>query len=525
MKFYYENSLASQNYTAKPNIAWCADITEVQLDENKKLFVFLCVDIHTNFCIAHSSSQKTFTSHAIIKCLSKAIDKRFSIKPKRKVILHTDRGTQFSSQAYRNFTLQYKEFMTPSMSRPNTPTDNGVAERYMRTFKEHKVNGKVFEQIVQESFLSGSKSYRRTVNIFIKSVNSRPNKKSLLKSPARHDTDVIVASTLMNEPLYSKAYSEQLRDDYRRHEIDHFKSQRHKVTSILEQLAAQKAELVDYTPFDLDDSKALQLIDQRLMQLYELIQTNPVLIQKYVENAVEPVGENVQELQEEFREEMEIINSKLDMLLPKAKKDRKTQPLRDPIDNGLYPIFLTNAGDVFQRKKDLKRAQLRITYTILFYCGLRINEIRHLTQEDLKRAISASQLSLIHHKTNQAHIHVLSKKAVQDLIELNAEFYIIFDKYQYQYLFGKTKPINHKSLISIVNKDLKQTSSKYSIPFNIKSHSFRVNIITNLLKITSVQNTASIMGHSDIRSTMSYNRYALSKSQIQELLDQIDDTL
>ena len=111
--------------------------------------------------------------------------------------------------------------------------------------------------------------------------------------------------------------------------------------------------------------------------------------------------------------------------------------------SGLYPIFLTNAGDVFQRKKDLRRAQLQITYTILFYCGLRINEIQYFTQEDLKRAISAFQLSLIHHKTNQAHIYVLSKKAVQDLIELNAEFYIIFDKYQYQYLFGKTKPINH----------------------------------------------------------------------------------
>jgi hypothetical protein len=31
------------------------------------------------------------------------------------------------------------------------------------------------------------------------------------------------------------------------------------------------------------------------------------------------------------------------------------------------------------------------------------------------------------------------------------------------------------------------------------------------------------MGHSDIRSTMSYNRYVLSKSQIQELLNQIDN--
>ena len=37
-----------------------------------------------------------------------------------------------------------------------------------------------------------------------------------------------------------------------------------------------------------------------------------------------------------------------------------------------------------------------------------------------------------------------------------------------------------------------------------------------------VQNTANIIGHSDIRSTMAYNRYALSKNEIQDLLDQIN---
>jgi len=55
----------------------------------------------------------------------------------------------------------------------------------------------------------------------------------------------------------------------------------------------------------------------------------------------------------------------------------------------------------------------------------------------------------------------------------------------------------------MVNKDLRSTSRKYNIPFNSKSHSFRVNMITILLKVTSVQNTADITGHSDIRSTMS----------------------
>ena len=78
-----------------------------------------------------------------------------------------------------------------------------------------------------------------------------------------------------------------------------------------------------------------------------------------------------------------------------------------------------------------------------------------------------------------------------------------------------------KNLIKMVNKDLKFTCKKFNIPFNIKSHSFRVNMITNLLKVTSVQKAANIIGHSDIRSTMSYNRYTLSKTEIQNILDKI----
>jgi integrase len=201
----------------------------------------------------------------------------------------------------------------------------------------------------------------------------------------------------------------------------------------------------------------------------------------------------------------------------------KVQFLRDPIDFNLFPIFLVNAGNSSQRKKDLRRSQLRITYTILYHCGLRINEIRHLTHQDLIKAMDAAQFNLIHHKTKQAHIHVLPKKAVQDLKNLKAEFSIVFEKYKYQYLYGKKKPITDKNLIRMVNQDLKETCKKFNIPFNIKSHSFRVNMITNLLKVTSVQNTADIMGHADIRSTMSYNRCALSKTEIQNLLDQINE--
>jgi hypothetical protein len=50
--------------------------------------------------------------------------------------------------------------------------------------------------------------------------------------------------------------------------------------------------------------------------------------------------------------------------------------------------------------------------------------------------MNSAQFSLIHYKTNEAYTHVLSEKALTDLENLNDEFKIVFDKYNYQYLFG-----------------------------------------------------------------------------------------
>lgn len=45
-----------------------------------------------------------------------------------------------------------------------------------------------------------------------------------------------------------------------------------------------------------------------IRELYDLIQNNPLVIQKYVENAIEPTNKNLQEFQDEFPEEMEMLN-------------------------------------------------------------------------------------------------------------------------------------------------------------------------------------------------------------------------
>jgi len=319
---------------------------------------------------------------------------------------------------------------------------------------------------------------------------------------------------LMVEPTYSKAFSEYIGQDFRRAHVEEFKSQNNDVVSILDEIAAKRAEVVNKTPFDLyEDNLALKVIDERLKDMYSLIQSNPEVTRQYVEEAILPI-----------QDMLEIMDDKLNVLLPKRKKKPNTLPLRDPVHTELLKVFLNAAGSNSKYKQDLKCAQLRIAYTILFHVGLRVNEMRFFQQKNIQDAIKTSQFSVIHFKQNEPHIHVISDLAVQDLRELKHYYDIVFVKYKYKYLFGNNKPVDEKYLIKMINNDLKHTCEINQIPYNIKSHSFRINMISRLLKNTSVQNAADIIGHRDIKSTMAYKRYALNKEEIQKLLNKIDQT-
>ena len=219
---------------------------------------------------------------------------------------------------------------------------------------------------------------------------------------------------------------------------------------------------------------------------------------------------------------IEVVDEKINILLPKRKQDPNKLPLRDPVYTELFEVFLNAAGCNYQRQQDLKSAQLKVAYTILFFVGLRVNEIRFFQEKDIENAIKTGQFSVIHFKQKEPYIHVISDLAIKELKKLKSCYEIIFVKYKHKYLFGKNKPIAEKSLIRAINKDLKNSCDLNQIPYNIKSHSFRINMITKLLKNTSVQNAADIIGHKDIKSTMAYKRYALNKKEIQKLLNKID---
>ena len=277
---------------------------------------------------------------------------------------------------------------------------------------------------------------------------------------------------------------------------------------MLREISSKKAEIVDQTPFDLFE---VQVIEERLQSIYSLIESNPDLTREYVEEAILPI----QDL-------LDNIEQKINQLLPEK---RNILPLRDPVYTDLFKVFFNAAGSSYKRQKELKIAQLQIAYTILFYVGIRVNEMRFFTQKDIENVISTSQFNLTHYKQKEAHIHVISGLAVQELKDLKNQLKIVFDKYRYRYLFGKNKPVGEKHLIYMINADLKKTCEISEIPYNIKSHSFRINMISRLLQNTTIQDAADIIGHKDIKSTIAYKRYALNKKEIQKLLNKIDNLI
>jgi integrase len=383
----------------------------------------------------------------------------------------------------------------------------------MRTFKEHTIYNMTIEEEISGALAieSNFHSYRACLNKYVRSLNNKPNSKAKA-GPHKQDTHAVTATMLMLEPNHPKATSEHIGEDLRLKHVEQYKAESIKVSSILAELAAKKGELVEKTPFDDFENKlALQLIDNRLNEIYSIIKDNPDTTRAYVIEAVEPIEDSLTEL-----------HRKIDVLLPKDKVNRKVLPLRDPIDMNLFPFFFTNAGSKAKRRKDLKQAQLRLAYTLLYHIGLRVNEIRNITEKEINDAVNTSQMNAIHHKTKQVHIHVLSKNAIFKLKKLKLEIDVVFSKYQFKHLFGKEEPIHKKSLVRLINSDLKTTCEIGNIPYNIKSHSFRINMISSLLKNTSVQHAAQILGHNNIKSTMSYQRYALSKEEIQKLLDNME---
>lgn len=113
----------------KPGQILAGDITYLRLGEGH-IYLAVVLDIFTREVVGWSMSRSLETK-IVLDALKAAMD---STSPDAEVIFHSDRGSQYASQAYRNFLAHGS--ISQSMSRRGNCYDNSFVESWFSSLKK-----------------------------------------------------------------------------------------------------------------------------------------------------------------------------------------------------------------------------------------------------------------------------------------------------------------------------------------------------------------------------------------------------
>jgi transposase InsO family protein len=121
---------------------WVSDITYLRT-ENGFVYLSLITDAYSRKIVGYHVSQHLKAQGCII-ALSKAITSLSpSVKEKRKLIHHSDRGIQYCCEPY--VTILQNNNISISMTQTGSPYDNAIAERVNGILKHQMALNQVFK--------------------------------------------------------------------------------------------------------------------------------------------------------------------------------------------------------------------------------------------------------------------------------------------------------------------------------------------------------------------------------------------
>jgi putative transposase len=126
-------NLLKQNFkTAAPNKVWVTDITYIPCREGR-MYLASVLDLYTRKIVGWQLGDR-MTEDLVLAALDKAYEAQ---KPKHKLIHHSDRGSQYTSDEYRKRLKKYN--MKASMSRKGNCYDNACIESFHSVLKKEFV--------------------------------------------------------------------------------------------------------------------------------------------------------------------------------------------------------------------------------------------------------------------------------------------------------------------------------------------------------------------------------------------------
>jgi len=128
----FENVLNRRFTPAKANQAWVADITYIRT-RSGWLYLAAVLDLYSRKLVGWAMAPN-MPAELVCTALQMAICQR---QPAPGLIVHSDRGSQYASQEYRDLLDQYA--LRGSMSRKANCWDNAVMERFFLNLKMERV--------------------------------------------------------------------------------------------------------------------------------------------------------------------------------------------------------------------------------------------------------------------------------------------------------------------------------------------------------------------------------------------------
>ena len=131
------NVLARAFTVPAPNRAWVTDITYIRTYEGW-LFLAVVLDLFSRQIVGWAMRSTQHTD-VVLQALLSAVWRR---KPKPGLLLHSDQGSQFTSEEWQAFLKAHG--IVCSMSRRGNCHDNAVAESFFQLLKRERIKRKIY---------------------------------------------------------------------------------------------------------------------------------------------------------------------------------------------------------------------------------------------------------------------------------------------------------------------------------------------------------------------------------------------
>ena len=183
------------------------------------------------------------------------------------------------------------------------------------------------------------------------------------------------------------------------------------------------------------------------------------------------------------------------------KQKKEIKRIKKNITEVEYKKLMTCVRGNETFRENTKLNLLR-TFTILFFTGLRLNEVQDLKIKDIKNLLENGNVKIDISKTSTQRKLYLSNAFQKELVKLfdlkneNDENKIITKGANK----NKTTSINNIVFIQQVNKVIKDILGE-----GFSSHSFRQGLITEMgSKSINIKIISQFVGHKNVSTTMGY---------------------